>query len=291
MYIKNYIKIDGLPKIQYAHIFGRDGYKAQFDGKKGANTQMEICYITKGVLNYTLENGTRITAPERSLVCYLLHEAIQFETSEYHEHHTIRFDIPFEFTHYSEQDTAMGNGIICLPFIIPALPENNKFLPLIDKIILNYTMHKDAHFECTALIVQLLSMIDKYARAENASPAYANKKYVKKAKKYIFEHLGEPILQSDIAEHLQITPEYLCSIFKRAEGVSVIHFINRVKLEQIRDIMKNNGVTLATACEIYGYSDPNYVSRLYKKYFGFTITQALSQNKINDFAESDQSLY
>ena len=50
-------------------------------------------------------------------------------------------------------------------------------------------------------------------------------------------------------------------------------FINRVKLEQIRTLMENNHLTLARAAEQYGYSDPNYVSRLYSKYFGTPITR------------------
>ena len=79
-------------------------------------------------------------------------------------------------------------------------------------------------------------------------------------------------MQRDIAAHLGITPEYLCSIFKKSEGVSIMHFINTVKLTSIRSLMEKDGLTLAQAAHLYGYADPNYVSRLHKQYFHINIT-------------------
>ncbi len=40
-------------------------------------------------------------------------------------------------------------------------------------------------------------------------------RYVIGAKEFIYAHLQEPILQSEIDAHLGITAEYLCSVFKK----------------------------------------------------------------------------
>ena len=97
-------------------------------------------------------------------------------------------------------------------------------------------------------------------------------RYVKKAMQYIYDKIALPIKQTEVAEYLGITPEYLCAVFKRNTGETVIKFINRVKLEGVRTLMEREGLPLNRASEHYGYADPNYVSRLYVKYFGVCIT-------------------
>ena len=83
--------------------------------------------------------------------------------------------------------------------------------------------------------------------------------------------------QRAAAKSLGITPEYLCAVFRKSEGRSLIRFTNELKLENILELMRSKGVTLAEASAQYGFSDPNYVSRLYKKYFGENITEALKK--------------
>ena len=101
--------------------------------------------------------------------------------------------------------------------------------------------------------------------------------YAGRAKNYIYEHINEPISQRDVAKHLGISPEYLCYVFRRSEGRSLIRFSNELKLENIRDLIATKGLTLSKAAVQYGYSDPNYVSRLYKKYFNKNITDIRKQ--------------
>ncbi|MBQ8322453.1 MAG: helix-turn-helix domain-containing protein [Clostridia bacterium] len=69
-----------------------------------------------------------------------------------------------------------------------------------------------------------------------------------------------------------ITSEYLCAVFKKANEVSLIMFINQTKLSKIRSVMKRENRKLYEAAEPYGYSDPNYMSRLFKKYYGKNVT-------------------
>ena len=51
-----------------------------------------------------------------------------------------------------------------------------------------------------------------------------------------------------------------------------MQFVNKVKLSKICAVMKHENLKLYEAAELYGYSDPNYVSRLFKKYYNKNIT-------------------
>ena len=96
--------------------------------------------------------------------------------------------------------------------------------------------------------------------------------YTKRAKEYIQNHLRQPITQKSVAEYLSISPEYLCAVFKKTEGMTLINYVNTEKLTAIKHLMEKEHVHLYQAAVLFGYGDPNYVSRLFKKYFGYNIT-------------------
>jgi len=131
----------------------------------------------------------------------------------------------------------------------------------------------------SGLFIQLIGEVEQAVRVSHIKASPGEIRYVDRAKKYIYEHISEPIAQNDIATFLDITPEYLCSIFKKCEGRSVIRFINETKLTRIKMLMENNQLSLRQASAQYGFSDPNYVSKLYKKYYNETITQAAKGSK------------
>lgn len=95
---------------------------------------------------------------------------------------------------------------------------------------------------------------------------------VQKAKNYIRLHINEPITQKEVASYLGISPGYLCSLFQKAEHTPLIQYVNRQKLTEIKILMEQKHLKLNEAASLYGYSDPNYVSRLYKNIFQHNIT-------------------
>ena len=58
-----------------------------------------------------------------------------------------------------------------------------------------------------------------------------------------------------------------------------MQFVNRVKLSSIRMLMAKENLKLYEAAQRYGYSDANYVSKLFKKYYGINITQSLTKEE------------
>ncbi len=263
--MKKFIQVHGLPTIRFAHKFVHkvtaDKYLYTILALPQGQTVMEVTYIVKGVLNCTLPGGETIAILPNSVLCNFRTENIKVCIDGYHEHHTVCFTMPATVTDASDED-----GLL-LPFVT-SLPEgDNKILRFIDEIIHVNTVHTKGKLANAGGFLQMLDAIDRYNRTRADALTYANYKYVKKAKEYIYTHLSEPIRQTDIAAHLHISPEYLCKVFKNGEGIPVMQFVNRVKLEQMRNLLENKSLTLSQAAALYGYADPNYVSRLYKKYF------------------------
>ncbi len=260
------IKITSLPVILFAHKFKAEEYHGNIDKFRPA--KIEITVVTDGELT-VMQNGESTTLTRGDVICNLFEDTLYVNASKPHSHHTVCFGVDFEWT-APDKKHALALSFVSRP------PENsNVLLHLIDEIIKSHTTNADNQMKLSGLFLQLLGELDNLCRqSENVCSPY-ELHYVKRAKKYIYEHLSEPIQQKNIATHLGISPEYLCAVFKKAEGVSIIRFINEFKLMHIKSMMETLGIPLNQAAAQYGFSDPNYVSKLYKKYYNEPITRSV----------------
>ena len=101
---------------------------------------------------------------------------------------------------------------------------------------------------------------------------FGYEKKTKKAKIYILNNITKQVTVSDIAAELGISPGFLSRVFKSATNQTLIEYTNYAKLYKIKELNATKGITIKEAAYQLGFSDPNYVSRLYKKYFGKNIT-------------------
>lgn len=264
-----YIEPLGIPEIQFAHICGADCYEATLPARPST---LEVTYINRGSLCLE-QSGTACEARENDIICNFYQSDLHVYSSGFHRHHTVCFHVSFG----EARDSGVpGLRIHHLPLLLSAA-NTSRARELIDRIIEENTLWPQNRLSCAGMFLALLEALD---HALNPPESRGRESIsVAKAKKYIFTNLGFPIHQRDIANHLGISPQYLCDIFKKAEGMPLMTYINRMKLDKIRQLMANERMHLKNAAAIYGYGDPNYVSRIYKKYYGKNITDGLNYNE------------
>ena len=255
-----------LPQVRFAHKISVDDYSGSIRQKEG---HFEIAVITDGELH--IRRGSRNCTVKKNEVLLLddSSDVIYLETPEPHSHHTVSMLV----------NSDLYAIIHSFSHVLTLKDPFNVCLNLIDKIIRNYVIEGENSFKLSGLCLQLIGEIMELYKIDQQICTPSEKRYIEYAKKYIYDHISEPILQKDIANYLNITPEYLCSVFKKVEGCSVIRFINETKLTQIRLLMANTQCSLGQAVAQYGFSDPNYVSKLYKKYYFESITQSIRKLK------------
>jgi AraC-like DNA-binding protein len=218
---------------------------------------LEITYIKEGKL--TVKRGEESSVAHKGdLVINCFEGDTVTVGEEYHCHHTVGFSLEYE---------KVGS----LPAVISVDKNSTQIYHLIDEIIKLKSLVPDSETKQSGLFLQLIGEIE--LESEKSGADTAEYRYVSRAKQYIYDNITLPIRQSDIAELLGITPEYLCAIFKKSTGETVMRFVNRLKLSGVRSLMESEKVPLYSAAEHFGFSDPNYVSRLYVKLFGECITR------------------
>lgn len=275
------IRIQSLPRILFAHSFHADTYSNTLTGQAH---HMEITCIGTGALHVS-RDGQAFTAHSGDIVCNLYDRPMVVHSDGFHEHHTVCFSFDFDMPGESATPDGEPEAFprLCLPLMTtPNRQTGDRLRDCILEIIRLHTLSPDdpdALLRCTGLFLQLLADISACARTSDRRDAYSHERYTRRAKDYIFGHLDAPIRQQEIAAYLGISSEYLCTVFRHCEGVTVMTYINRVKLERIRTVMLKEHLPLHKAAEMYGFNDPNYVSRLYRKMYGTSLTASLQNQK------------
>lgn len=251
--------IESLPELEFAHSFRSIGYQNDLWAVKD---RFEISCVLAGSIQI-IQDGKEYHATAGDFICNTKTTSIALYTSDLYEHYTASF--VFRYSHCT------------LPLVVHTSSVMSHCRSLMNDIVRMHILYPDQVYSTAGLFLQLLDELERIQMHSISPHSYSP--YIKQTKEYIYEHIHEPIRQKDIAAFLGITPEYLCSIFKQSEGIPLIPFINRTKLENMQTLIENKELTLQQAASLYGYSDPNYVSRLYKKMFGQNITTTLRSNK------------
>lgn len=256
------IELCSLPKIKFAHIHSAESYANSFRPRPSL---IEVTYISEGSLTYECD-GSRFTAGQGDVICNLYRSDAKITSKGYHIHHTVCANAQIKLL----QNNING---LYLPIHIKSQLGTEKIQHIIDLFIRDRFTYINFSARGSAKFLELLCEIDFVNRKEQSVSLPSEVLYTQLAKEYIHNNIHLPITQRSVAEHLSISPEYLCSIFKKTEGITLIKYANTVKLGAVRNLMKKEKVRLYVAAEQFGFADANYVSRLFKKYFGYNITE------------------
>ena len=282
------IMIRQIPRILFAHRYKTNRYDMHFPP---VEQMMEISFLEQGDVVKTYEDGEQVFIPAPSLVVSFRDRAFSMRSEEpLHSHFTIGFFMDFE-----KRPIAKEQIVLCcreaykqsqshsLMAIISDFCEMNQQNSNIEKQI-KQIIHADASsgnirdIYCTGLMFNLLTEITEQcvhdAMAESCSELSSGSiLYVQHAMEYISEHLEQKIMIKDIAAYLKISCGYLSNLFKWVTGQTVIEYVNRVKLQRVKEIIDNKQATLKEAGESVGIYDENYLSRIFKKYMGLTVRE------------------
>lgn len=175
----------------------------------------------------------------------------------------------------ADGDRIRGHTII-LPYLLNNPKESDELIPLIRQLARDrmYMVDKSYFEECQAFmqIISILSLLMRQ-RAAPASVSPAHQLYCQKAKEYISQHMGQRVTLDEIASYVGINKNYLTNVFTACEKTRLSEYINRVKLNRMLELIAKYNVSVRQASESVGFADVNYVSRIFRKYYGVTISE------------------
>ncbi|MBN1409807.1 MAG: PocR ligand-binding domain-containing protein [Spirochaetales bacterium] len=96
---------------------------------------------------------------------------------------------------------------------------------------------------------------------------------IEKAIQTINENYSSPLTMKQIAHDVNLSESYFSTSFKEYTGLSFPEYLNKVRLEKARFLLKNTYLSITTIAYDVGYSDSNYFSTIFKKTANLTPKQ------------------
>ena len=86
-------------------------------------------------------------------------------------------------------------------------------------------------------------------------------------KQYIRDHYNEPINNSKLAAIIHLTPNYLCTLFKKEEKMTVRAYIETVRLERAVFLLITDDMSISDISTEVGYKQPFYFCRVFRNHY------------------------
>lgn len=98
------------------------------------------------------------------------------------------------------------------------------------------------------------------------------KTIIVKAKAAIDQLYQQDLSLEDVARAVAVSPFYLSRLFREEMGIGFTEYLTRLRMEKSLTLLLQ-GLTVKECAFAIGYNDPNYFSRLFRKYFQLSPTE------------------
>lgn len=288
----------GFDRIAFSHSLTVSNYRYQLNnwgyglyGRAPENGGvLEVGFVEQNpiVLSGTYgeflveENGIFIIPPQCSMTVSSKNEGL-------HRHTSAEFLLSCKVSRAAAFAPPDGRNVV-LPLYIPPAPENGEIFAHIRNIACSQTVQLERSFfeECAdfmLLLQKLCKRVQSEGGTDSVSPG--NRRHCNRAKTFISQNIDRRLTVGAVAEAVGVSKNYLTNVFSSSEGIPLMEYINRSKLSYMLELIRRYDYSLSEAGEHVGFSDVNYISRIFKRYYGMTVTEyKRSFEKRDDTSES-----
>ena len=82
---------------------------------------------------------------------------------------------------------------------------------------------------------------------------------------YIKEHLTDKLSLDQAAEQVYLSKSYFCRIIKDELGCTFTEYVNRLRIERSKTLLRGTGMPIAEIACAVGFDDQSYFTRIFKK--------------------------
>ena len=132
-------------------------------------------------------------------------------------------------------------------------------------------IHGPVEFRNWQEAIEQLNDLSRQAtdRSEQAR-GQQEERLVTRIKRYIDSHLKDGPSLTDIADHYHFSREYLLRVFKKEEGVTILSYINDLKLDKAKARLTGTSMQVREIAEDLGFSSTAYFIRFFRTKTGMS---------------------
>jgi two-component system response regulator YesN len=88
---------------------------------------------------------------------------------------------------------------------------------------------------------------------------------VEKVKRYIAQHINEDISREDIANHVNLNPDYLTRLFKKEAGLTISEYVLQVRMDMAKEMLAKTDLPVGSIAAAVGFNNFSHFSKMFKK--------------------------
>ncbi len=121
--------------------------------------------------------------------------------------------------------------------------------------------------EYRELLPAILGRLRAVKKAMGKEQEYSgNEALARKLISYIREHYPEDVSLDDLADHVGLHPNYVCTVFKKNIGQSYLECLHRERLKEAKRLLLETDLSVEQIGAQVGYNSASQFARVFKKY-------------------------
>lgn len=237
---------------------------------------------------YYLFEGTRKILVQDRIYEILPGDIVMFKPNVFHRSmstgvHT-RYNVEFTDSFLCEYFTAVTREQLLKCFdrewIRLTEAENKEFYRLLSVLQAEYNGNGLFYITLAEMLKLLCEAADR-PELENANKEEHLSKATQKIQpvlSYISRNYADIAAIDEIADACYINKSYMCRLFKKEMGITVVDYLNNIKLQQACELLRTTEDSLTEVALRCGFSGTSYFGQQFKKSMGCT-PSAFRRNK------------
>lgn len=134
-----------------------------------------------------------------------------------------------------------------------------------------YSVARDYRRPVCVIGIEHLSAAGSFTSFSPEEDGQVARERLGELKRYIELNLGNRLSLDELAGKMYITPNYLSSIFRKYEKVTLVQYIEAARMRKAKFILETEMKrTVREVGREVGYESMAYFSRIFKKHYGLT---------------------
>ena len=96
---------------------------------------------------------------------------------------------------------------------------------------------------------------------------------VERIRNYIGRNIFRKITLADLAEYMEMSPNYLCNLFTAQSGISIHQYIQREKMDVACNLLQHTDRSISDIAMYMGFQTQSNFSAIFRKWKGMTPTE------------------
>lgn len=87
---------------------------------------------------------------------------------------------------------------------------------------------------------------------------------------YMEKNYMNPIRLDDIAGHIDYNRNYMCLLFKKDTGITIVDYLNYVRIRKACEFISYSDIDITQVCSRVGFANVSHFNRTFKKFVGIS---------------------